>query len=103
MVESVTLGNLACQNNSYLRTLETSIVEIVPSEEVEEGCLDVMLQDTVFFPTGGGQPNDIGTITVAGGHEIFQVVDVFRAKEGNQAIHRVKLRDVEVEGKLMIG
>lgn len=52
--------------DSYLRELETTIVEIGE----EDGLPFAELADTIFYPEGGGQPADRGTI--AG----VEVVDV---------------------------
>jgi alanyl-tRNA synthetase len=39
----------------YLKELETEVTEV-------DGT-DVVLRDTIFYPTGGGQPHDKGTIS----------------------------------------
>jgi len=44
------------------------VVSCVPSRE--EGCFDVILSNTAFYPTGGGQPCDLGTIN---GHPVVAV------------------------------
>lgn len=41
----------ACQRNSYLKELVSKVVSCVP---IKEGY-EVVLNDTVFFPEGGGQ------------------------------------------------
>lgn len=50
----------------------------------------MILHDTVLFPEGGGQPNDIGVITSADG-ELWDVVDVKR--RGGHAIHFIKVKE----------
>ncbi len=47
--------------------------------------LAVLLDRTAFYPTGGGQPNDLGTL--AG----LPVIDVFESKDG--PLHVVEMRD----------
>ena len=44
------------RNNSYLKEHNTIISEIV-----SEG---LVLNETIFYPEGGGQPGDDGSITV---------------------------------------
>eukprot|EP00041_Stephanoeca_diplocostata_P011841 m.196485 g.196485 ORF g.196485 m.196485 type:complete len:445 (+) comp18693_c0_seq2:189-1523(+) len=90
----VAAGMLACQKNSYLRTLKATVVECMENIPVQAGdggemsskkskkekkskstpamnrSWNVVLSDTVLFPEGGGQPADFGTI---GGIEVFDV------------------------------
>ena len=64
------VGALACQLSSYLKNLRTRIVSCNPtpqtktssSSSTQEATYDVVLEDSVFFPEGGGQPCDLGTI-----------------------------------------
>lgn len=61
---------LACQKNSYLKELKTKVKSCTPAElkVVQDGKkatlkgFEVILEDTVLFPEGGGQPDDRGTI-----------------------------------------
>ncbi|KAI8870252.1 ThrRS/AlaRS common domain-containing protein, partial [Ramicandelaber brevisporus] len=55
------VGRLACQRDSYQRTLDAIVVECKPSA-TQPGHFEVTLDDTVLFPEGGGQPADHGTI-----------------------------------------
>ncbi|OHE95139.1 threonyl and Alanyl tRNA synthetase second additional domain-containing protein [Colletotrichum orchidophilum] len=74
------VGALACQKNSYLRTLEAEVISCEkrpppPAKKngkdksagsVAESSADVWLiefADSVLFPEGGGQPSDHGSIT----------------------------------------
>ena len=65
----------ACQRNSYLKELKS----VVLSCKSVSGKYHVILDDTVLFPEGGGQPDDRGKIGD------IDVEKVFR--DGNQAIH----------------
>eukprot|EP00238_Polyblepharides_amylifera_P001316 CAMPEP_0196571498 /NCGR_PEP_ID=MMETSP1081-20130531/1663_1 /TAXON_ID=36882 /ORGANISM="Pyramimonas amylifera, Strain CCMP720" /LENGTH=258 /DNA_ID=CAMNT_0041888469 /DNA_START=134 /DNA_END=910 /DNA_ORIENTATION=- len=57
--------------NTYLFRAAAKVI----SRFVEEdGRLAVVLSSTVFYPQGGGQPSDVGTIT--SGKSSFQVEDV---------------------------
>ena len=42
------------------------VISCAPS--AEEGCFDVILSNTAFYPTGGGQPCDLGTL---GGYAVL--------------------------------
>ena len=64
------VGGLACQMNSYLRELDTTVVSCSPSA-ADASLFDVVLADSVLFPEGGGQPCDLGTIN---GHAVTSVV-----------------------------
>ncbi len=61
----------------------------VTNIEEKEGFLLVELDDTVFYPAGGGQPCDTGTIK----NNYFEgkVVDV--SKKDGRIIHKVKIVD----------
>lgn len=88
------VGALACQRDSYLQTLRTTVLRCTPveakSEEPKKGkkskkkpaaeaaaaasaagptkqLYEVELEDTVLFPEGGGQPADTGTIRAVAG------------------------------------
>lgn len=60
-----------CQRDSYAREFTTTVVSCRPAELQTEGSqgkkealsgFQVVLQDTLLFPEGGGQPDDRGTI-----------------------------------------
>ena len=76
---AVRCGELACQRDSYLRSLPavrviscnpraTAVVSKGKAEKRKDGCdakaplFDVVLSDTVLFPEGGGQPCDRGEV-----------------------------------------
>lgn len=83
MSSAAVVGTLLCQKNSFLRTFQTAVVSCnefkplndrakqdkkkgqksgVGSTEVVKYGLE--LADTIYFPEGGGQPSDEGTITL---------------------------------------
>ncbi|KAI2810808.1 Alanyl-tRNA editing protein Aarsd1 [Blomia tropicalis] len=76
---------LLCQKNSYLtefskaaiKSIQRNKLSVNGSKTLVDGY-DIVLEDTIFFPEGGGQPFDIGTLD--GKH----VTDVRR--NGDQAI-----------------
>ena len=55
-------------HDSYLRQFEARIVK---SEQTAQGC-EVVLDATAFYPTSGGQPHDLGTMS---GARIQEVVE----------------------------
>lgn len=59
-----------------------------------EGML--VLDDTVFYPTGGGQPGDIGTLELADGRCI-RIIDTVRAPWDSRVILHVPEAPVNVE------
>jgi misacylated tRNA(Ala) deacylase len=64
--------------DAYLRSFDARVVEVTP-----EGA--VVLDRTAFYPTGGGQPHDLGTLTWDGGSAA--VVEV--RKQGDLPVHRL--------------
>lgn len=75
----------ACQRNSYLKELKSIVVSCKKIADKYH----VILQDTVLFPEGGGQPDDRGKI---GEVSVERVL-----KEGNNAVHI--LPEAVVEGE----
>lgn len=59
----------------FCTELHTKVTRTWP----RDGKYHVVLEDTIFYPTGGGQPHDLGTI--AG----IPVLDVF--EDGGQVVH----------------
>ncbi|MGC1119862.1 MAG: alanyl-tRNA editing protein [Candidatus Methanofastidiosia archaeon] len=58
-------------HDPYLKELETTVKEVNDNK--------VILEDTIFYPTGGGQPHDRGTISNQ------EVLDVF--EQGSDVVH----------------
>jgi alanyl-tRNA synthetase len=73
-------------NDSHLIEFEARVVEI--SERVS-GWTAVTLDRTAFYPTGGGQPSDTGTIN---GLRVVECVD----DEDNGVLHVIQGRPPEV-------
>lgn len=57
------------------------VISCIPSEK--EGCFDVILSNTAFYPTGGGQPCDLGTLCGCA------VIDVNHEDESCPIVHTV--------------
>lgn len=72
-----------CQRDSYMKQFDTSVVSCEPVEiKLENKKLkgfNVKLKDTILFPEGGGQPDDLGTIA---GVPVLRVM-----KHGPEAVH----------------
>jgi misacylated tRNA(Ala) deacylase len=65
--------------DAYLKSFDAEVLEVTP-----DGA--VILDRTAFYPTGGGQPHDLGTLSWDGGST--SVVDV--RKSGPQVVHRME-------------
>jgi misacylated tRNA(Ala) deacylase len=72
---------LLFRDDSYLRASPAEIVA------VERGM--VQLDRTVFYPLGGGQPGDRGTLTAEDGR-IFRVTDTKKGEGPSSVIHLVE-------------
>jgi alanyl-tRNA synthetase len=67
-------------SNVYMKEFDAQVLKIV-------GGINVVLNQTCFYPEGGGQPSDQGWITF--GSSRFDVVDV--QKIGKVIVHKLKL------------
>jgi len=74
------MTELLYPTDAYLRDFEARVVEVDPAEGA------VALDRTAFFPGGGGQPHDLGTLEAGG--RALPVVGVKRA--GETVWHRVE-------------
>ncbi|HET9913545.1 MAG TPA: alanyl-tRNA editing protein [Anaerolineales bacterium] len=54
------MTELLYQTDSYLQEFDAEVTSILPAERA------VVLDRTAFYPGGGGQPCDFGTLTIAG-------------------------------------
>ena len=70
MTEPMAMTEELFRQDSYLKTCEASVVAID-----ERG---VRLDRTVFYPNGGGQPGDTGTLTTEDG-TVLRVADTVKA------------------------
>src|SRR5579862_7494903 len=75
------LAYLADSAGAYERTFRAKVVGLPPGA--------VVLDRTYFYPVGGGQPADRGTLTLDDG-TVVPIVDV--SKSGPAVLHRVGKR-----------
>ncbi|XP_059488852.1 alanyl-tRNA editing protein Aarsd1 [Neocloeon triangulifer] len=72
-----------CQEDSFLKTFSTVVKSCKPVEVQIDGkakkCFEVVLEDTIIFPEGGGQPSDIGYID--------QMKVLKMCRRGAEAVH----------------
>ena len=84
------VGRLYCQRNSMAKTIETVVLSCVQSDASAEALteFEVELEDTVIFPTGGGQPHDTGIIKILVDDGHGTKAKVLRCeRRGMKAIH----------------
>jgi misacylated tRNA(Ala) deacylase len=71
------MTTLLCQTDSYLREFDATVVARHPDENA------VVLNQTAFYPGGGGQPHDLGKLQV--GADSLPVIQIKR--QGGQVWH----------------
>ena len=69
------------RNDSYLKTCDAKVVEIKENA--------IILDQTIFYPTGGGQPGDSGTFTLSDGREII-IANTVKDRETGAHFHLVE-------------
>jgi misacylated tRNA(Ala) deacylase len=70
---------LLYQTDSYIQTFDATVVA------VDETASAVILDRTAFYPGGGGQPNDVGTL-----HDGINTYTVTAVKKsGDQVVHTI--------------
>jgi misacylated tRNA(Ala) deacylase len=88
------LAYLTDIESAYVRSFRARVTALPPGA--------VVLDRTFFYPTGGGQPSDHGTLRLPG-FDAIDVVDV--SKSGPSVVHRVRgppaaLRQLAVGGEV---
>jgi alanyl-tRNA synthetase/misacylated tRNA(Ala) deacylase len=97
----VKVGALACQRDTFLRTIRATVLSVaaplppVKGPAVPAQALEVVLDDTVLFPEGGGQPCDYGTIA---GYAVRNVL-----RRGDMCVHVVDAAPDAAQGALAEG
>lgn len=77
----LTPTRLLCLDDAMLRRFSATVTNVDPA------AATVILDQTAFYPAGGGQPADSGTITAANG-DTWRVTSV--TKTGGHAVHHVE-------------
>ena len=72
--------------DAYLRTFDAKVEEVTP-----DGGL--IFDRTALYPTGGGQPHDLGALTWQGG--LAKVTEV--RKDGGRVVHRIQRSDASTD------
>jgi len=72
------MTELLYQTDSYLKEFDASVTA------VDTEARAIVLDRTAFYPGGGGQPNDSGQLTLAGG-DVYSVEKV--KKQGSDVLH----------------
>lgn len=79
---------LLYQTDSYLRDFSATVTATAPEGNA------VILDRTAFYPGGGGQPHDLGTLRA--GERAWQVVKV--EKRGDDVLHHLEGDDLPAPG-----
>lgn len=61
-------------NDAYIQQFESTVI----ASGIDEGRHFVVLENTAFYPTGGGQPHDIGTLNGIDVIDVEKVDDAIR-------------------------
>jgi misacylated tRNA(Ala) deacylase len=72
------MTELLFREDSYLRSCDATVVAIEPN--------GIVLDRTVFYPTGGGQPGDSGTLTTADGRGV-QIAEARKGPAADSVLH----------------
>lgn len=83
--------------NPYLKEMEATVVDVLPEST---GIFKVLLNQTIFYPMGGGQPTDQGFLIFSDGSkgEVYQVL----LKDG-EIVHYVKATAAPLMGQKVSG
>jgi len=74
-------------DDSHLFSFEAMVIDVF-ANVMEQGARNLLILDeSAFYPTSGGQANDLGTITIEGIEEPFKVIDVI--KVGKVTLHKL--------------
>ena len=76
--------------DAYRREMKTRVVDVI---EEEDGKIKVELEDTCFYPEGGGQPSDIGTI---------DDVNCYYVKEENDIVYHYVDKELELGKEVVL-
>ena len=80
------MTEILCHNDSYLREFDATVVAVL-----DRG---VVLDRTVFYPGGGGQPTDMGILTSGGDRYVVKKL----SRIDSQVVHEIEGDDRSVVG-----
>ncbi|HEX9044143.1 MAG TPA: alanyl-tRNA editing protein [Candidatus Limnocylindrales bacterium] len=75
-----------CYTDAYARSTEAVVVSVEPGPGAASG-VQVVLDRTVFYPGGGGQPSDMGTLRAPDGRAWFVAS---ARKTGDDVVHALE-------------
>lgn len=74
-------AELAFNRDPYLKTLQTQVHQLREGRWLE-------LDDTIFYPTGGGQPGDSGVVVTKNGSE-FIITNTRKCRDTGAILHEL--------------
>lgn len=77
----------AFYQDPYLKELESTVVSVDGNQ--------LVLNDTIFYPTGGGQPGDTGSLYLSDG-TVIAITNTRRCRETRQIIHEFEADELAV-------
>ena len=77
------MAELLFREDAYLRACEAVVTR------VDDTCVE--LSRTVFYPAGGGQAGDSGTLMLADGHEL-RISDARKGQGADEVVHLIDTR-----------
>jgi misacylated tRNA(Ala) deacylase len=75
-----------CYTHAYTQSVKATVVAVTPAADAGSGAL-VVLDRTVFYPGGGGQPSDRGWLRSGDGATSWDVVAA--RKSGDDVVHEL--------------
>jgi misacylated tRNA(Ala) deacylase len=80
------MSDNVCYSDAYARSVEGTVVSVEPGATADQGAL-VILDRTVFYPGGGGQPPDRGVLRAEDGRSWTVVA---ARKAGDDVVHELE-------------
>lgn len=87
------MTDLLFQTDSYIQNFEAKVTSVDPEQRA------ITLDRTAFYPSGGGQPTDMGTISANG--TVYQVSKV--KKSGDDPLHFIEGEALPAVGTAVTG
>ena len=88
MYEVMIMTKELFREDGYLKSCRARVTAVYPDGD----RYGISVDQTVFYPLGGGQPGDTGTITRADG-TVIDVIDCYKDRTAGQHLHIVSQRD----------